>query len=75
MSQKQSQHSHNVVESFKGKLSAELQSQVGDSNFSALELIVESAISTAVLEELEKAADRVEKLSHDIRNFAESYDS
>ena len=75
MSQEQTQHSHNVVESFKGKLPAELQSQIGDSNFSALELIVESAISTAVLEELEKAADRVEKLSHDIRNFAESYDS
>ncbi len=49
MSQKQTQHSHNVVESFKGKLSTELQSQIGESNFSALELIVESAISTAVL--------------------------
>ncbi|SFG76091.1 phosphatase [Neptunomonas qingdaonensis] len=75
MSQKQTQHSHNVVEAFKGKLTAELRSQIGESKFSDLELIVESAISTAVLEELEKAADRVERLSHEIRNFAEHYDA
>lgn len=75
MSQKQTQHSHNVVESFKSKLTPELQAQVGAENFSALELIVESAISTAVLEELEKAADKVDALAHDIRNFAERYDS
>lgn len=75
MSQKQTMHSHNVVEAFKGKLSAELRDQIGESKFSALELIVESAISTAVLEELEKAADRVEKLSHEIRSFAENYDT
>ncbi|SIS79230.1 hypothetical protein [Neptunomonas antarctica] len=75
MSQKQTQHSHNVVESFKGKLTPELRLQIGESNFVALELIVESSISTAVLEELEKAADRVERLAHEIRKFAEHYDA
>ncbi len=75
MSQKQTQHSQQVVATFRNKLPAELVSQLGDENFAMLELLVESAMSTAVLEELEKAADRVEKLSHEIRNFAEHYDS
>lgn len=75
MSQKQSQHSHQVVESFKGKLPASLVAQIGEQHFAELELIVESAMSSAVLEELEKAADQVEKLSHKIRNFAEHFDN
>ncbi|RVU30735.1 MULTISPECIES: phosphatase [Neptunomonas] len=74
MSQNQNQHSKQVVASFKSKLSADVVAQIGEENFGALELIVESAMSTAVLEELEKAADKVEVLAHDIRSFAEHYD-
>ena len=74
MSMKQNQHAANVVSSFKSRLSEDLVTKIGDQHFDELSLIIESAISSAVLEELEKAADKIEKLAHETRRFAEHFD-
>jgi hypothetical protein len=37
-------------------------------------MLVEAAISTAALEQLERAADDVEALSKNLRKYAEYYD-
>lgn len=75
MSMKQTQHAANLVSSFRSRLPEELIAQIGEQHFDELALIAESAISSAVLEELEKAADRMDKLAHEIRHFAEHFDN
>jgi len=75
MTMKQTAHAQNVVDSFKAKLSAEQAAAVGDAHFDELSLLIESAISTAVLEEMEKAADKVDSLAHSLRHFAEHFDN
>lgn len=74
MSHKQAQHARQVIAAFKDKLPDDLENNIGDKHFAELELLVESAIVTAVLEELDIAANQIEALSQNIRNFAEYYD-
>ncbi len=75
MTMKQTAHALNVVSSFKEKLSDEQANLIGEAHFDELSLLIESAISTAVLEEMEKAADKVESLAHSLRYFAEHFDN
>ncbi|EAR61088.1 hypothetical protein [Neptuniibacter caesariensis] len=75
MTMKQNVHAQNVVSSFKAKLPDALVNDIGDTHLDELALLIESAISTAVLEEMEKAADKIDKLAHDIRHFAEHFDN
>ncbi|WP_027859348.1 hypothetical protein [Marinobacterium jannaschii] len=75
MTMKQTAHAQNVVSSFKARLSPEQVASVGEAHFDELSLLIESAISTAVLEEMEKAADKVESLAHGLRHFAEHFDN
>lgn len=75
MTMKQTQHANNVVEAFKAKLSDEQKIAVGTAHFDELSLLIESAMSTAVLEEMEKAADQVDELAHKLRHFAEHFDN
>ena len=56
---------------FKSKLSKSGQEHVGDRHFDELSLMIESAISTAVLEEVEHAADRIHTVVEAIRKDAE----
>ncbi len=64
-------HARQVVEAFREKLSPSGRQHVGEGHFDELTLMVESAISTAVLEEMEHAADKVANLAREIRNRAE----
>jgi len=75
MTMKQTQHANNIVTAFKAKLSDEQRAAVGEDHFDELSLLIESAMSTAVLEEMEKAADQVDELAHKLRHFAEHFDN
>jgi hypothetical protein len=74
MTMKQTEHALHVVDSFKRMLPDALNSDIGDSHFAELALLIESAISAAVLQEMEKTADKIDQLAHDVRNFAEYFD-
>ena len=74
MTMKQTEHAHQVVDSFKGMLPDTLINEIGDNHFEALALLIESAISSSVLLEMEKAADQIDQLAHKIRNGAEHFD-
>jgi len=71
MTHKHLPHAERLVETFKNKLSKSGREHVGDKHFDELTLMIESAISTAVLEETEHAADRMQELVDSIRKGAE----
>ena len=71
MTHKHLPHAERVVNTFKDKLSKSGREHVGDKHFDELALMIESAISTAVLEESEHAADRLQELVNSIRKGAE----
>jgi hypothetical protein len=60
-----------VVNAFKQKLSQSGRDHVGDRHFDELTLMIESAISTAVLEKVEHAADLIHDVVESIRKDAE----
>jgi hypothetical protein len=71
MTHKHLPHAERVVNGFKEKLSQSGRDHVGDRHFDELTLMVESAISTAVLEAVEHAADRIHDVVESIRKDAE----
>ncbi|WP_415886150.1 phosphatase [Neptuniibacter sp. QD37_6] len=74
MTLKQTAHAQHVVDSFKARLPDAMNNDIGEEHFDELALLIESAISAAVLTEMEKAADKIDKLAHDVRHFAEHFD-
>lgn len=75
MSRRYARHASQVVERFKGMLSASGRAHVGEGHFGELTLLIESAITTSVLQEMEQAADRLEKMAHAFRHHAETYET
>ncbi len=71
MTHKHLSHANRVVNAFKAKLSQSGREHVGDKHFDELALMVESAIATAVLEEIEHAADKINDTVESIRKDAE----
>ncbi len=71
MTHKHLPHAERLVNAFKNKLSKSGREHVGDKHFDELTLLIESAISTAVLEETEHVADRLQELANSIRKGAE----
>lgn len=71
MTHKHLPHAERVVKSFKNKLSQSGREHVGEKHFDELALMIESAISTAVLEEIEHAADKMHDVVESIRKGAE----
>ncbi|HID50224.1 MAG TPA: phosphatase [Chromatiales bacterium] len=67
-------HAQQVVERFRDMLSESGRQHVGQAHFDELSLLIESAISSAVLEELEAAASKMERLAHELRSSAEHFD-
>ena len=64
-------HAQAVITRFKQMLNAEQQQCLGDEHLDELSLMIESAISTAVLEEAEHSADAIIKLAESLRRRAE----
>ena len=75
MSKSQTQHAREVVDALKQKLSKSGVEHVGQKHFDELQLLIESAIDSAVFLELERVADQVSSLAHQIRHNAETFDS
>ncbi len=71
MTHKHLSHAEHVVNIFRKKLSQSGRDHVGDRHFDELALMIESAISTAVLEEGEQTADKLQGLVNAIRKGAE----
>lgn len=71
MTRKHLIHAQHVVDVFKEKLSDSGRQHVGDRHFDELALLVESAISTAVLEAMEHTADTLVAQAEKLRKEAE----
>jgi len=71
MTHKHLSHAQRVVNAFKEKLSQSGREHVGEKHFDELTLMIESAISTSVLEEVEHAADKIQAVVESVRKEAE----
>lgn len=74
MSENQREHAKQVVSRFRSVLDEAGVEAVGDGHFDELELMIESAISSAVLDQTESLADRLERMALDVRHNAETFD-
>lgn len=74
MSEHYEKHAEQVTTAFMELLDNETRSRISDEQRGELAMLIEAAISTAVLEQLEQAADRVADLSKQLRHHAEFYD-
>ena len=74
MSKHYEQHAQQIVSAFTEMLDENARSCISETDLGELTMMVEAAISTAALEQLEKAADDVEALSQNLRKYAEHYD-
>ncbi|NOZ37073.1 MAG: phosphatase [Gammaproteobacteria bacterium] len=74
MTHRHTEHAQQVVERFKEIISESGRQHIGQKHFDELTLLIESAMSTAVLEELETAADKMNALAQQMRNYAEHFD-
>ncbi len=64
-------HARKVVDQFKQLLSSQEVQCLEDEHFDELVLLIEAAIDAAVLDALEKTADRMEQLARETRHLAE----
>lgn len=64
-------HAERVVSAFKQKLNEAELSALGDDHFDELTLLVESAIGSAVLDELELTANKLHDFATDLEKHAE----
>ena len=67
------QHAQKIAQRFR-----DLVNEAGDSlpeaHYDELALLVEAGIDTALVEHLEKLADKLQSLAHAVRNDAEFFD-
>ncbi len=64
-------HARKVVDQFKQLLSSQEIQCLEDEHFDELVLLIEAAIDAAVLDALEKTAERMEQLARETRHLAE----
>ena len=74
MSEHYEKHAEQVATAFMELLDTDARSRINEEQRNELAMLIEAAISTAVLEQLEHAADRVADLSKQLRHHAEYYD-
>ena len=74
MSKHYEKHAEQVIDGFMGLLDEEVKSCISEADRGELTMLVEAAISTAALEQLERAADEIAALSNRLRSYAEYYD-
>lgn len=67
-------HVHTVLKGFLDLLEPELRERISQRHIDELEMLMESAISTAVLQQLEAVADEVSGVAAQIRRRAERYE-
>ena len=74
MSKHYEKHAEQVIDGFMNLLDEEVKSCISEADRGELAMLVEAAISTAALEQLENAADEIAALSDRLRSYAEHYD-
>lgn len=74
MSQHYETHANKVVADFRKLLESSNSSSITDEESDQLAMLIESAISTSVLQEMEGVAQRVSNFAAEIRQRAERYD-
>lgn len=74
MSEHYEKHAKQVIDGFMELLGDEAKSCISEADRGELAMMVEAAISTAALEQIEKAADEVAALSDRLRSYGEHYD-
>jgi hypothetical protein len=73
MSEHYEKHAEQVADAFLDMLDDQVRAGISAEHRAELAMLVEAAISTAVLEQLEHAADEVAALSDRLRRNAERY--
>jgi len=74
MSKRYERHVESVLQAFLDLLGPQARGSLSQEHLDELQMLMESAISTAVLEQLEAVADEVSDLGVLIRRRAEKFD-
>jgi hypothetical protein len=74
MSEHYEKHAVEVSNAFFDLLEEDVKDRISESHRNELAMLIEAAISTAVFEAVEEAADEVAALSERLRHDAEHYD-
>jgi hypothetical protein len=74
MSEHYERHAEEVAAAFFDLLDEDTRGRISEEHRNELAMLVEAAISTAVLAQMERAADQVAALSNSLRHYAEHYD-
>jgi hypothetical protein len=74
MSEHYERHAEEVAKAFLDLLDEDTRAGISEEHRNELAMLVEAAISTAVLAQMERAADQVAELSENLRHAAEYYD-
>ena len=74
MSEHYEKHAEQVADAFIELLDPEARAVISADHRNELAMLIEAAISTAVFDQLEHAADRIAELSTELRHYAEHYD-
>lgn len=75
MSEHFERHAVEITDAFLELLEKEVRDRISEPHRNELAMLIEAAISTAVFEALEEAADEVAALSERLRHEAEHYDT
>ncbi len=70
---KHTNHAEEVAKRFR-ELVEDAGDTLADSHYNELSLLIEASIDTALVERLEKMADRMEKFAREIRHDAEFFE-
>lgn len=74
MSQHYERHAEQVTNAFLDLLEDEVRAGISEDHRKELAMLIEAAISTAVYDQLEHAADDIAALAERLRHYAEYYD-
>lgn len=74
MSKHYEKHAEEITSAFLELLGDDLRDQITEEHRNELAMLIEAAISTAVFDQLEHAADEISALSSKLRHYAEHYD-
>jgi hypothetical protein len=69
------QHAQHIVNEFSGFIDDAAREAVGEENLGQLMMLIESAITTTVLEEMERMSDQVIALGNQMKKNAEHFDN
>jgi hypothetical protein len=75
MSKHYEKHAEEVTQAFLDLLDDAGRAALSQMHRDELSMLIEAAISTAVLDQMERAAGRVARLSEELRHHAEYYDA